>query len=294
MFTRILAAVDDSTRATQVMEAARALAERTGASLVALRVRDASRANAGPTARDADIAEETRTLREHGLAAHYLLHEGSPERQIIETAELQHATLIVMASRRAGPRVLPGRRMTARLAAASPAPVLALPEATPENEQPAPFMAEGAATLVALDGSALAERALPYAVDLALLLHGPLALVYVAAPILTPAEEAEAWAYVRAARRRLRAAVSRDLTVDAQVVTGAPVDQLLWAAEARQAAVIVLTAHGKSGLASQHASHIALEALNRARVPMLVIPTRALGGANTRGRGGETMEAPRP
>ncbi|MDE3231124.1 MAG: universal stress protein [Chloroflexota bacterium] len=293
MFTRILAAVDDSTRATQVMEAASALAERTGSSLIALRVRSPTRADASPTARDLDLAEETRILREHGLAAHYLLHDGSPERQIIETAELQHATLIVMASRRAGPRILPGRRMTARLASAAPAPVLTLPEVDPNDAQPAPFMAEGAAIVVALDGSALAERALPYAVDLARLLHGPLALAHVAEPILSPAEEAAAWTYVRAARRRLRTAAP-DLTVDAQVVTGAPVDQLLYAAEGRRAAAIVLAARGKSGSSSQRVSHIALEALNRARIPMLVIPARALAGAREYPQSSDEIEAPVP
>lgn len=283
MFTRILAAVDDSARATQVMEAARILTERTGGSLIALRVRPPAPADAGPTVRDLDLAAETVALRERGLAAHYLLHEGSPERQIIETAELQRATLIVMASRRAGPRILPGRRMTARLAAAAPAPVLTLPEADPNDPRPAPFMTEGAATLVALDGSALAERALPYAADMARLLRGPLALIYVAAPILTPTEEAAAWAYTRATQQRLRTVLARGQVVDAQVVKGEPVEQLLWAAEGRQAAVIALTAHGASDAGSQRASHTTLEALSRARVPMLVIPVRALETAESDG-----------
>jgi hypothetical protein len=82
--------------------------------------------------------------------------------------------------------------------------------------------------------------------------------------------------------------------VDAQVVTGAPVDQLLFAAEGRRAAAIVLTARGKSGPGSQRVSHIALEALNRARVPMLVIPARALAGAWEHPPASDEVEAPQP
>lgn len=275
MFKRILAAVDDSTRMRLVMRAGRMLAERAGGELLVLRVCTDDEQRDHITDRDADLAEETRALRIEGVAAHYLLHVGAAEKQIIEIAELQQSTLIIIASRRAGPRALPQRRMTARLAAHARTPVLVMPELDAAIQSDL-FGAENAPLLVALDGSVLAEQALPYAAALAALLGRPLALVYVALPLLTPPELAAAWAYVEAARRRVRESISRDLHVDAQVVSGAPVDELLWAAEGRQAAAVVLTARGKSGLSSQRASNIALEALSKATVPVLIIPSPVL------------------
>lgn len=275
MFKRILAAVDDSSRTRLVMGAGRKLAEGASGELLVLRVCADGEQRNHITDRDADLAEQTRALRIEGVAAHYLLHVGAAEKQIIMTAEAQQSTLIIIASRRVGPRALPQRRMTARLAAHARTPVLVIPELD-DTIQPDLFGAENAPLLVALDGSLLAERALPYAAELATLLGRSLALVYVALPLLTQPELAAAWAYVEAARRRVREHISRDLRVDAQVVSGAPVDELLWAAEGRQAAALVLTARGKSGMSSQRASDIALEALNKATVPVLVIPTPVL------------------
>jgi nucleotide-binding universal stress UspA family protein len=243
--------------------------------LLVLRVCADGEQRARITDRDADLAEETRALRIEGVAAHYLLHVGAAEKQIIATAVLQQSTLIIIASRRVGPRALPQRRMTARLAAHARAPVLVMPELDSAIQSDL-FGAEGAPVLVALDGSVLAEQALPYAAELATLLRRPLALVFVALPLLTQPELAAAWAYIEAARRRVRETITRDMHVDAQVVSGAPVDELLWAAEGRQAAAVVLTARGKSGLSSQRASNIALEALSRATVPVLIIPTPVL------------------
>jgi len=275
MFKRILAAVDDSSRMQLVMGAGRTLAERSGGELLVLRVCADGEQRDRVSERDADLAEQTRALRIRGVAAHYLLCVGAAEKQIIATAETQQSTLIIIASRRVGPRALPQRRMTARLAAHARTPVLVLPELD-ATIQPDLFGAENAPLLVALDGSLLAERALPYAAELATLLGRPLALVYVALPLLTQPEMAAAWAYVEAVRRRVRATISRDLHIDAQVVSGAPVDELLWATEGRQAAALVLTARGKSGMSSERASDIALEALSRAAVPVLVIPTPVL------------------
>lgn len=279
MFSRILAAVDDSARAAQVAHMGRALAERAGGELLMLRVCANGATNSALSERDIDLAEETRALRARGVPAHYLLREGSPERQILETAERQKSTLIIIAPRRVGPRILAGRRMTARLAADAPVPVLTLPEPEPQAyvEHALPFKADGAPVLVALDGSLLAERALPFAVELATLLGAPLALLHVALLTMSPAELAEAWAYMQEVRQRLRETIAPTLTIDAQVVSGAPVDELLWAAEGRGAAALVLTAHGKTGQGTQRASHFALDALNRAPIPMLVIPAIMLG-----------------
>lgn len=286
MFERILAAADDSARGQLVMMAARALTERAGGALVLLRVRpDAKRDEV--TEDDRALAEQTTAMRRAGIAAHYLVQTGAPEQRIIETAQRQQSTLIVIASRAVGPRALPGRRMTARLAIHAPAPVLVMAErgAEPHETQAFDAVAElfgrdDAPILVALDGSDLAEEALPYAVAMADMLRRPLVLTHVASPLSPPQQLAHAWAYVEGARRRVREHLSRDLHMDVQVVSGAPKDELLWAVESREAGMLVMTAVGKPASSATRASHIVLDTLSHLRVPALLIPTGMLESAS--------------
>ena len=280
MFKRILAAVDDSTRSQLVMQAGRVLAERSGGALVALRVRPDTAERDRVTEDDLAMSEQTSDLRSEGIPAHYLVHTGSPERQIIETAQRQRSTLIIIASRLAGPRLAPRRRMTVRLTEQAPAPLLVIPEQDSATHAGASaddlFGAERAPILVALDGSTWAEQALPYAAELAALLGHPLALLRVASPLDTQAQMAAAWANVEDARRRVREHISRDLSVDVQVVSGSPVDEMLWAIEGRRAGALALTARAWRANATSHASPITVEILRKAHTPALVVPTPVL------------------
>ena len=280
MFQRILAAVDDSTRSQLVMQAGRVLAERSGGALVALRVRPDTAERDRVTEDDLALSAQTSDLRSEGVPAHYLVHTGSPERQIIETAQRQRSTLIIIASRLAGPRLAPRRRMTVRLTEQAPAPLLVIPEHDSAMQASASaddiFGAAPGPILVALDGSAQAEQALPFAAELAALLGLRLALLRVASPLATQAQVAAAWSNVEDARRRVREHISRDLPVDVQVVAGAPVEELLWAVEGRRAGALALTAHGWQETASSHASPITVEILRKARTPALVIPAPVL------------------
>lgn len=295
MFERMLAAVDDSARSSLVAEAACALAHRSGGALTLLRVR--SQADAGAVSGDdLELAERTRELRAAGIAAHYLIHIGSPERQIIETAERQRASLIIVGARGAGLWPPRRQRMSQRLLVSAPAPLLVIPvpdtvDQPPQGEQPGEqpsgqpgdriFGAQDAPILVALDGSDLAERSLPVAMALARLLDRLLVLLRVASPLDTEQDRASAWASVEAARRRVREHGGRDLRVETQVVSGATVEELLWAIEGRRAGALVLTALGATGderaVASQrHASPITRELLSKLPIPALVMSTVAL------------------
>ena len=279
MFERILAAVDESERSAQVMRVGRSLARETHGTLVALRVRPDAAEHDHVTDDDVALAEQTIALRASGIAAHYLVHTGVPARQIIETALRQHSTLIIIAARETGPRLAPRRRMTSRLAAQAPAPLLVLPERltqTAATDEGNPFGPADAPIVVALDGSPLAERALPYAAELAAGLGHPLALLHVASPLRSQEHMAAAWSYVEDVRHRIRERISRDLTIDTQVVVGAPVDQLLWATEGRRAGAIVLTAHGRLEQHTSRASAITLGAVRQLRIPALIIPTPVL------------------
>lgn len=282
MFERILAAVDDSARSALVTQVARALALRSGATLTLLRVRpDADRDQVN--ANDLELAEETRALREAGIAAHYLIHIGAPEQQIIETASRQRATLIIVGARGASAWPLLSQRMSQRLAIHAPAPVLVVPaagaaatvaEARQRGE--AMFGADDAPIVAPLDGSALAEQALPYAVELARLLDRSLLLLRVAPLLYSQAEMADAWSYIEGARRRVRERYTRDLRVEAQVVSGAPVEETLWTIEGRRAGALVLMQYGRQAGSPRHASPISRELLSKLPIPTLIIPVAAL------------------
>jgi len=282
MFERILAAVDDSARSALVSQAARALAQRSGATLTLLRVRpDAQRDQVN--ANDMALAEETRALREAGIAAHYLIHTGAPEQQIIETARRQRATLIIVGARGASAWPLMSQRMSQRLAVHAPAPVLVIPAAEAESAAAqagqvgdAVFGAEDAPIVAPLDGSDLAEQALPFAVDLARLLDRPLLLLRVASLLSSQAELAQAWAYIEAARRRVRERYARDLRVEAHVVSGAPVDETLWTIEGRRAGALALMQYGRQMGSPRRASPISRELLRKASIPTLIVPVAAL------------------
>lgn len=287
MFERMLAAVDDSARSSLVAEVACALAHLSGGALTLLRVRPRSDAGA-VSADDLELAERTRELRAAGIAAHYLIHVGSPERQIIETAKRQRASLIVVGARGAGLWPPRRQRMSQRLLVSAPAPLLVIP--APDTAEQAPqsaqhgdevFGAQDAPILAPLDGSDLAERSLPAAMAMARLLKRPLVLLRVASPLATEKDLAGAWASVEAARRRAREHGGRDLQMETQVVSGATIQEVLWAVEGRRAGALALTAVGASddgrlSASHRHASAITRELLSKAPIPALVIPAAAL------------------
>lgn len=288
MFERMLAAVDDSARSSLVAEVACALAHRAGGALTLLRVRPQT-AYGQVNSDDLELAERTRELRAAGIAAHYLIHVGSPERQIIETAQRQRASLIIVGARGAGLWPPRRQRMSQQLLVDAPAPLLVIPAsdaatAAPQSDQRGDqiFGAKDAPILVALDGSALAERSLPAAMELARLLDRPLVLLRVASPLDTQKDLAQAWASLESARQRMRQDGARDLRMETQLVSGATVEELQWAIEGRRAGALVLTALGAYGADGQqsaprrHASPIARELLSKLPIPALVIPAAAL------------------
>ena len=126
--------------------------------------------------------------------------------------------------------------------------------------------------LVPLDGSRLAEAALPYALGLAgatgarvLLLH----VVPDAALRLPKALDLEATA--REARRLL-AAPPQDCAVETSVGCGDPAQVIADAAAVRRAGLIVMTTHGRSGLGRWLYGSVAEGVLRRAPVPVLLVP----------------------
>lgn len=140
--------------------------------------------------------------------------------------------------------------------------------------------------VVPLDGSPLAERALPYAELLARVCSAPLLLVEAAAVVPRPREAAED-ARTRAsdeAQARLEALrgdlAARGVRVDVVVELAPPADVIREIARARQAQLVVLTTHGWGGRSPWTLGSVADQTLRRSHLPTLCLSPRALGAGD--------------
>lgn len=131
--------------------------------------------------------------------------------------------------------------------------------------------------LVPLDGSRLAEGALPIATTLAQALHGQLLLVQaVRASGLAGSSLAElqarltadALAYLEPLAAQLR---DQGLTVHTSASPELAEDGILAEAEARDADLIVMTTHGRSGLGRWLYGSVAESVLARSPIPVLLV-----------------------
>jgi nucleotide-binding universal stress UspA family protein len=135
--------------------------------------------------------------------------------------------------------------------------------------------------LVPLDGSALAQAALPPAVDLARERGAKLVLVRAAEahtlPMADPIEGQvkavrRAEEYLAAIRDGVAEAGVHD--VDVSVWYGPPAEAIVEAARFRHADLIVMSTHGRSGLGRLMLGSVAESVLRATPVPILLIPSR--------------------
>jgi nucleotide-binding universal stress UspA family protein len=135
--------------------------------------------------------------------------------------------------------------------------------------------------LVPLDGSPLAERALPYAVMLARASEARLLLVRVV-PVTTghnghknveSYQTREAELYLRDVAGR----VKHPFVVESAVFTGDPADSIVDEIALRQVDVVVMSTHGRSGLGRWVYGSVADQIMRRASVPVLLVPPRTVG-----------------
>jgi nucleotide-binding universal stress UspA family protein len=141
--------------------------------------------------------------------------------------------------------------------------------------------------LVALDGSSLAECALPWAVVVVRALGARMTLLRVLEkPALSSAtshhHDAVDWQMRRAeAQSQLiridRDIKARDLTSAVELLEGRPAEQIINFAKAQHADLIVLSSHGEGGLTGWALSSTALMVVARTQSSLLVVPARAGG-----------------
>lgn len=292
MFTRILVPLDGTSFAESMLPSATLLAKHCGAEILLVRVADTFReAHANPSAKleaTAYLRKVAERLQAEGVQFHLALSSEWPADGILD--EAYHADLIAMRTHgRMGIEALLHPSVTWQVFRRSHAPILCWKrEQTPHTPEETPalprFMVDPRAPLlVPLDGSPLAERALPVARAFAQFFGNPLLLVRAAEEpflpgagadypqALTRAEErvlAEAREYLCACQQELK---SSGLTVEIEAALGQPVTIIEEIVKHRQVGLIVMAAHRHSGPGRLLLGSTARSLLSQAGVPVALV-----------------------
>jgi nucleotide-binding universal stress UspA family protein len=228
------------------------------------------------------LDEVARKLEQQGVVVETAVVRGDPAKVLIEEAELRHASLILLTTHgRSGLGRWIYGSVAESVVAHSRIPVFLARAWKVDNSAQ---LGKRSRILVPLDGTPLAERAVPYAADLARLLGSELSLLEVVRPISAseladdvwlldetaptiPEEEASASAYLTDLAQRLR---SDGLSVK----TATRVDQVsagIAATADAGAALIVMATHAEPALVQALVGSVALEVLHRAALPVLLV-----------------------
>lgn len=218
---------------------------------------------------------------------------GDPAGQILQAAAQQSADLIAMATRGRGAlgRAIFGS-VADRVVRTSPVPVLLIrPTATESTSETAVVRR----LLVPLDGSDLAEAALPVAVRLAQRLDVPVRLIRATNsmmalatlsgsspfPVTPPAEiydrlatdlEGAATTYLSEVATRLQ---GEGITTTWEVRGGSPYDEIVDASQPGD--LLVLTSHGRGGVMRWLLGSVAERLVREAPGPVLLVPSANRG-----------------
>lgn len=121
--------------------------------------------------------------------------------------------------------------------------------------------------LLPLDGSPLAERALPYAERLARATDAHIVAVRAVSPPVPADLLSEAESYLKGVASRLR---DQGLSVETAASAGAPADVILQQARERSVGMIILSSHGRSGVGRWIYGSVADQVLRQTPVPVLL------------------------
>lgn len=240
------------------------------------------------SAREADagayLEQAGERLRQQGRAVESAVAFGDPADWIIASAG--DAELIVMTThgRGAGGRALFGS-VADRVARHAPVPTLLVRGHGASAGPP-----RVARVIVPLDGSALADRALPVAASVARDLGVPIHLLWVldhdVVRSTVEAGIAAARAYAGAqedARHRAEENLeeqaqtlrNQDITASAEILTGSPAVALLDAITSTD--LVVMTTHGRSGVRRWLLGSVADKLVREAAAPVLLVPSTERG-----------------
>jgi nucleotide-binding universal stress UspA family protein len=294
MFTNILIPLDGSFVGETALPFARAIARRSGARLTLVR---AARTplftgdHGVDQLRALTEAEQYLTGRAQQLAADGFTVEtgvplaGSAANWIVEEASMRKANLIVMGTHdRSGPnRWLHGSVAEAVVSRAT-VPVL-LVRAADGMRPIEPFGGQPPELVVPLDGSSLAEAALPLARTMTKTFGGHVVLVgVIPSPAQLVAQQVGTiGAYVGSDYAQLEqdtrsyleliagGLTASGLSVDTTVRQGKPATEIDEVARERGAAVVIMATHGRTGLVRALLGSVAGEVLHQGTSPVMLI-----------------------
>lgn len=234
----------------------------------------------------ADIDEAANQIEDASIAVERAIAEGSPEEAIVAAVDRFNADAIAMASHGRGTigRAIFGS-VADRVARTSPAPVLILRA----NEEAADDAAVSR-VIVPLDGSELAEEALPVAADVAQHFNAPVYVVSAVdpastmpagsrglfqAPAVTPEIVERLWQEAEnAARDTVADAVARlqaqGIEASGATLSGSPFFAISEIAQPDD--LIVLTSHGRGGVRRWLLGSVAEKLVREAPAPVMLVP----------------------
>lgn len=287
---RVLVPLDGTPLAASILPDARRLAGQEGQLIL---VRDAAASSSGypvgTTMGPADLEQATEyledvagILEQQGVRVEtHTLAIVDPAQAIDAAARIYRADLIVCATHGRGPvgRLVRGS-VAWRALVNSSVPVLL--RHVDEHPRHASIFAPQHTVMVPLDGSELAEIALPLASELAHECNAPLVLLRVVPtlpPIVSPVSTVpqpvaasheenvhEARSYLAGVAKTLRGPVIT------RVFTGGVIEQIVRCAGQEQVTDIVLASHGRSGLSRVLLGSVADELIQRLHCPIIVLP----------------------
>jgi nucleotide-binding universal stress UspA family protein len=287
MFEPILVPVDNTKRGAEAIAVAIRLAERFNALLILLRVEDAVTPTSQLMDDNLDLERRAAELRQRGLRVRHTIEFGRPDECIAELAQSTGARLIILAPHhRSLLEALRSPSVTARLLGHAATPMLIWPEVAPGRALATFLNTPSSQIVVPLDGSPLAEQALPLALGFVRLFARPLLLVRAVVPQVTAAMwpetygpeirlEAEAQqdaeSYLAETRSRLEAG-DATLVVRSSVVVGQPDQEIKRCAETHDGSLVIMSTHGRSGIQRALLGSVAARLARDAVVPVLVVP----------------------
>lgn len=289
MSQRILVPLEGSSRDAEALVMARHIARQLDAEIVLMHVAPILFDIKDVVAAELRLDEYSRALRAEGIEAHFLMEYGNPSAEIAAAGERQKAQMIILApEHRALIQTLWHPRVSSGLLGSASVPLFILPDVAPENTPVTLLSDPKAKVIVAVDGSANAEAALPVAIQLARAYTRTLMLARVVAPVFILgsgvaamkvrhdaqyAEEAEAHRYLIDTRQQL--ASKGNIGVETIELVGPVADQLIQLAASHPGSVLVMGTHGHSGVRKALVGSVAAEVMSRATTPVMIVPSRA-------------------
>jgi nucleotide-binding universal stress UspA family protein len=295
MYKRILLALDGSELAEQVLPHAVAQSSRFGAELVLLQVvepfpragilwqEDVNRAEKQAMEEARDYLEAIAiSIQERGLVVRPTVLQGQPDLSIVQFAETNNVDLLVICTRgHSGlSRWLMGSVANRVVRGATVPVLLATPEIVTGKKKSGENGIMYKRILLPLDGSVLAEQAVPHAVAQAERFQAEIVLLMVLQPLpqhsmsslgRRQAEEASS----NLAREYLESTAAdihkRDIPVQVITVEGQAHTQIVQFAETNGVDLIVISTRGQSGLSHWLMGSVADRVVRGAKTPALLV-----------------------